>query len=98
MENVDIIVQKTRRNTMTDEKKFDPSRELPKADRITDDGVMHKQAPSLQPWTILVPKEMIVAVEYIIENAKGLGFEDSNEFVRSAIRDKIAQINNDFNR
>jgi hypothetical protein len=82
---------------MSDEKKFDPSRDLPNADRMTvTDGVVPR-AP-MQPWTIIVPKEMVVAVEFIIENAKGLGFADVDEFVRSAIRDKIAQINNDFNK
>jgi hypothetical protein len=80
---------------MTDEKKFDPSRDLPNADRMTpiEDGVVRVK---LQPWTIRVPKEMIVAVDFIIANAKGLGYETNDEFVREAIREKLARINKDF--
>jgi hypothetical protein len=83
---------------MTDEpKKFDPSRDLMSEENRTpqplEDGVIRMK---LQPWTIMVPLEMITAVDFIITNAKGLGYSTPDEFVREAIRDKIAQINRQF--
>jgi thermostable 8-oxoguanine DNA glycosylase len=78
---------------MTDETKFDPKKELMKGENRDDRDVGGAEIRiQLRSMVIHLPQEMITAVEYIVANAQGLGFQDADEFIRSAIRDKITEI------
>ena len=75
-----------------DEKKFDPHKLMD-----TDRDVLDVPT-SLVKLEIQMPQGMLDAMQYIIENAQGLGYESIDEFVRSAIRDKVVEISTTANR
>ena len=79
---------------MTDEKKFDPSKELPRADRDYS-GKDATDVP-LEAWVWHTTMEQLEAIEYVIGYGKGLGYQSVDEFVREAVRDKLAALNKAF--
>jgi hypothetical protein len=73
-------------------KKFDPHDLMKEENRV---GIDPTGNP-LKAWLWHTTTEQLEAIEYVIANGKGLGYESIDEFVREAVRDKLALLNKQF--